>query len=324
MNINISLKESKSNLKQNNNMNNNIKRPMDESVQDAVNFFNNEANLNLDNFDNNDFLLGNNNYTNNIELNNKIKELNLEIQRLKDEYNLNEQNYIQEINSLKQKNDIKGESETIIKNLKEKYQALENEYQNEKTKLKKENQKLKKDNENLIKLCSQLKIEVNRLENSLSIAQNYIEEANKLNNDINNINNMNNLNDYESEINLKEIDDIKKKTQELIEAKPFNREHFIEPSKIKQQAKDTIEKVMREKINDNNFYSSINSNNNYNNMNNFNNNEIEDDNNFNSINSLNSLNNDIKLKEENKEMEGGRDNSFNSAKLKLLKRTKRK
>jgi hypothetical protein len=60
---------------------------MDESVQDAVNFFNNEENLNLDTLENNDFMINNNN--NNIELNNKIKELNLEIQRLKEEYNSN-------------------------------------------------------------------------------------------------------------------------------------------------------------------------------------------------------------------------------------------
>ena len=50
MNINVSLKESKTLKQDNNNENkNNIKRPKDESIQDAVNFFNNEANLNLDN-----------------------------------------------------------------------------------------------------------------------------------------------------------------------------------------------------------------------------------------------------------------------------------
>ena len=114
--------------------------------------------------------------------------------------------------------------------------------------MKKDNLKLKKENENLIKLCSELKIEVNRLENNLAMAQNYIEEANKMNNDINDLNNINDINDYEGELNLKEIDDIKKKTQELMEMKPLNKEHFIEPSKIKQQAIDTIEKVMREKI----------------------------------------------------------------------------
>ena len=38
-----------------------------------------------------------------------------------------------------------------------------------------------KENENLINLCSELKIEVNRLENNLSMAQNYIEEVNKIN-----------------------------------------------------------------------------------------------------------------------------------------------
>ena len=179
MNINISLKESKT-IKPNKN---NIKRPMDDSVQDAVNFFKNEE---IDNFENNDFNLNNNN---NIELNNKIKELNLELQRIKEEYSLNEKNYIQEINLLKQQTGNKNEYDQIINNLQEKYNNLEKEYENQKNKiinenkdiinkLKKENQKLKKDKENLIKLCSQLKIEVNRLENNLSMAQNVIEEAN--------------------------------------------------------------------------------------------------------------------------------------------------
>ena len=59
------------------------------------------------------------------------------------------------------------------------------------------------------------------------------------------LNNDNNINDNENEINYNEINDIKKKTQEIIEAKPFEKKHFIEPSKIKQQAIDTIEKVMK-------------------------------------------------------------------------------
>ncbi len=158
---------------------------------------------------------------------------------------------------------------------------------------------MKKEKENLIKLCSQLKIEVNRLENNLSIAQNVIEEANNMNYVLNE-----NIGD-ESEINYNEINDIKKKTQELIEAKPFDKKHFIEPSKIKQQAIDKIEKVMREKIPDNLYKmeeSNANIDNNYENYDDFNN----------------------VFKEENKEMESNSKDSLNAQKLKLLKRTKRK
>ena len=42
------------------------------------------------------------------------------------------------------------------------------------------------------------------------MAKNYIEQANKYNNDFTNEQN------YETELNTKEIDDIKKKTQELL------------------------------------------------------------------------------------------------------------
>ena len=147
------------------------------------------------------------------------------------------------------------------------------------------------------------------------MAQNYIEEANQLNQDIN-LNNNNNNPNYEDDLNLKEIDDIKKKTQELIDTKPFTREHFIEPSKIKQQAIDTIEKVMKEKIPDN-FYSSINS---------ITNEKINDNinnNNFGNLEEIGDLD-EFKYGEESKEIEREKDNSFSSSKLRLLKRTKRK
>ena len=150
------------------------------------------------------------------------------------------------------------------------------------------------------------------------MAQNYIEEANQLNQNITNLNNNNDNNpNYEDDLNLKEIDDIKKKTQELIETKPFTREHFIEPSKIKQQAIDTIEKVMKEKIPEN-FYNSINS---------INSEKINDNinnNNFGNLEEIGDLN-EFKFGEESKEIErGNENNSFNSSKLRLLKRTKRK
>ena len=135
------------------------------------------------------------------------------------------------------------------------------------------------------------------------MAQNYIEQANNYNNDFNN-----EQQNYETELNIKEIDDIKKKTQEIIEAKPFNREHIVEPSKIKQEAIDTIEKVMREKIPEN-FYNSVNS---------INSDKINDNMNLEEIGDLD----EFKFGEESKEMER-ENNSFNS-KLKLIKRTKRK
>ena len=152
------------------------------------------------------------------------------------------------------------------------------------------------------------------------MAQNYIEEANRLNADVTNMN-TNQISNYEDDLNFKEIDDIKKKTQELIETKPFNKEHFIEPSKIKQQAKDTIEKVMKEKIPEN-FYNSINSN--FSERINENNNININNNNFSNLEGIGDLD-DFKFGEESKEMEREKDNnSFNSNKLKLLKRTKRK
>ena len=45
--------------------------------------------------------------------------------------------------------------------------------------MKKENKKLKDDKKNLINLCTELKIEINRLENNLSMAKEIIEENNK-------------------------------------------------------------------------------------------------------------------------------------------------
>ena len=135
------------------------------------------------------------------------------------------------------------------------------------------------------------------------MAQNYIEQANKYNNDFTSEQN------YETELNTKEIDDIKKKTQELIEAKPFNREHIVEPNKIKQEAIDTIEKVMREKIPEN-FYNSVNS---------INSDKNNDNVNYDDIENLD----EFKFGEESKEIERD-NNSFNSNRLKLIKRAKRK
>ena len=134
------------------------------------------------------------------------------------------------------------------------------------------------------------------------MAQNFIEEANNLNYTLNE----NDINNNNNEINYNEMNDIKKKTQELIEANPFDKKHYIEPSKIKQQAIDTIEKVMREKIPDN-FYKLEESNAN-----------IENNN----YDNYEEFNND--LREEKKIIEENPKDLLNAQKLKLLKRTKRK
>ena len=311
-NINLSLKDSKSTKPVQNN--NNIKRVIDDSVQDAVNFFNNIG----DNFENNHNEIYNNNLL--FEKDAKIRELNYEIERIKNEFNSNENNYLKEIKMLKEqitKSQInKNEYTDLINGLQEKYNNLEKVYEEQKqkiinenkdiiAKLKKENKKLKNDKENLIKLCSDLKIEVNRLENNLSIAQNYIDEANNLNMDINDFDR---INENNPEINYQEMNDIKKKTQELIDEKPFSQKHFIEPSKIKQQAIDTIEKVMREKIPDE--YSEKN---------------WESDSKFGFNESQNKeLNDNNSINDYKDFAKNERSDILDASKLKLLKRTKKK
>ena len=311
-NINQSLKDSKSTKPVQNN--NNIKRVIDDSVQDAVNFFNNIG----DNFENNHNEIYNNNLL--FEKDAKIRELNYEIERIKNEFNSNENNYLKEIKMLKEqitKSQInKNEYTDLINGLQEKYNNLEKVYEEQKqkiinenkdiiAKLKKENKKLKNDKENLIKLCSDLKIEVNRLENNLSIAQNYIDEANNLNMDINDFDR---INENNPEINYQEMNDIKKKTQELIDEKPFSQKHFIEPSKIKQQAIDTIEKVMREKIPDE--YSEKN---------------WESDSKFGFNESQNKeLNDNNSINDYKDFAKNERSDILDASKLKLLKRTKKK
>ena len=311
-NINLSLKDSISTKPVQNN--NNIKRVIDDSVQDAVNFFNNIG----DNFENNHNEIYNNNLL--FEKDAKIRELNYEIERIKNEFNSNENNYLKEIKMLKEqitKSQInKNEYTDLINGLQEKYNNLEKVYEEQKqkiinenkdikAKLKKENKKLKNDKENLIKLCSDLKIEVNRLENNLSIAQNYIDEANNLNMDINDFDR---INENNPEINYQEMNDIKKKTQELIDEKPFSQKHFIEPSKIKQQAIDTIEKVMREKIPDE--YSEKN---------------WESDSKFGFNESQNKeLNDNNSINDYKDFAKNERSDILDASKLKLLKRTKKK
>ena len=81
-----------------NNINNlNSNKKFDDSVQDAIDFFNNNVILSENNLKENEVNKLNNDY----ELNNKIKELKLEIDRIKEENAANENNYIQEINEYK-------------------------------------------------------------------------------------------------------------------------------------------------------------------------------------------------------------------------------
>ena len=55
---------------------------------------------------------------------------------------------------------------------------IKNELNEKINKLKKDNKKIKEERDRLIKLCGELKIEVNRLENNLSLTQNAMENSN--------------------------------------------------------------------------------------------------------------------------------------------------
>ena len=114
-----------------------------------------------------------------------------------EQYKINEKKIIYENEQYKQ----------IVINLESKVNELDLLYSKEKerilldhqnlvNKLKKDNKKIKDEKNKLIKLCSQLKIEVNRLENHLSITQNFIADANQIevNNDF--ITNDLNSNDF--------------------------------------------------------------------------------------------------------------------------------
>ena len=75
--------------------------------------------------------------------------------------------------------------------LQEKYTNLSEEYEQQKNKIKQENKnknekykkeikKLKEEKNNLIKLCTELKVEINRLDNKLSMTEQVIEAENNL------------------------------------------------------------------------------------------------------------------------------------------------
>ena len=127
------------------------------------------------------------------ELKTQLNQKEIELQRLKSEYESNEANYLQEIENYKTREQSLTEEATqyrsIVSNLEQKVEELDKLYIEEKTKikneltekvtkLKKENKKIKEERDKLVNLCGELKIEVNRLENNLSITQNIIDNSN--------------------------------------------------------------------------------------------------------------------------------------------------
>ena len=127
------------------------------------------------------------------ELKTQLNQKEIELQRLKSEYESNEANYLQEIENYKTREQSLTEEATqyrsIVSNLEQKVEELDKLYIEEKTKikneltekvtkLKKENKKIKEERDKLVTLCGELKIEVNRLENNLSITQNIIDNSN--------------------------------------------------------------------------------------------------------------------------------------------------
>ena len=302
----------------------NIKRGFEDSVQDAFDFLkNNEIvvndNMNIDN-------INLNKNKNNYELENKIQEMKLEIDRMKEEYAANENNYLEEINEYKQKeeqfNKVKEEYTGIVNGLQEKINNLSDIYEEQKNKINKENQekiekykkdykKIKEEKNNLIKLCSELKIQINRLENNLSMAQKIMEGPQSLDKDIdinfkenpffkyNNYiidNNNQNINkDYvENGAYIQNNDNGNKEMEIDINNK------YIDPELIRQKARNDVDLLLIEKGISENKDNSKNKNNKYNKKENgnkiINNNNKKDINNNYSNNINKSKNKNIKRK----------------------------
>ena len=152
----------------------------DDSVEDAVNFFNNNNN------NSNTVVLksqGNSNEVVVNELKMQLKQKELEIQRITNEFKANEAHLLAQMEEMKNKdNDDVQQYKLIVSNLEMKVEELDKVYNSEKekikkelndsiNKLKKENKKLKSEKNKLVQMCSELKIEINRLENNLSIIQ---------------------------------------------------------------------------------------------------------------------------------------------------------
>jgi chromosome segregation ATPase len=113
----------------------------------------------------------------------KLKQKELEIQRITNEFKANEAHLLAQMKEMKNKdNDDVQQYKLIVSNLEMKVEELDKVYNSEKekiknelndsiNKLKKENKKLKSEKNKLVQMCSELKIEINRLENNLSIIQ---------------------------------------------------------------------------------------------------------------------------------------------------------
>ena len=262
-NINLSLKESKeiktNQMKSSINTNNlNPNKVMDDSV-DYMKFF---AKGSFD--ENEDKLFKNPNVNNNNELLQKIEELksiikqkDMEIQRIQNEYLSNErilQNKNQElINELNEKVNKEDEIKTIVENLMKRTEEMEEQFNLEKEKIRKDyelklarekevSSKLKKENKKLVKMCSDLKIENNRLENINALNNfNYI-------NNIPSSNEMDNspILDYQK-IDDNDLNEIKQKTYSLIEENKTNdnkNPYNINKEEIKEQTKQRVNNIL--------------------------------------------------------------------------------
>ena len=266
-NINLSLKESKeiktNQMKSSINTNNlNPNKVMDDSV-DYMKFF---AKGSFDENDDKLFKSPNvNNNNNNNELLQKIEELksiikqkDMEIQRIQNEYLSNErilQNKNQElINELNEKVNKEDEIKTIVENLMKRTEEMEEQFNLEKEKIRKDyelklarekevSSKLKKENKKLVKMCSDLKIENNRLEN-INALNNF--------NYINNIPSSNSEMDNSPMLDYQKIDDddlneIKQKTYSLIEENKTNdnkNPYNINKEEIKEQTKQRVNNIL--------------------------------------------------------------------------------
>ena len=118
------------------------------------------------------------------ELKTENEKLNIEIQRINELNKKNEEMYLNQINQLETENEnIKNnynQLQELVQNIKENYENFEktsNQQREEsiknynimEIKYKNEIKRLKNENKKLIKLSSDLKIQVNRLENNLSL-----------------------------------------------------------------------------------------------------------------------------------------------------------
>ena len=264
-NINLSLKESKeiktNPMKSSINTNNlNPNKVMDDSV-DYMKFF---AKGSFDDVNNDDKFFKNANINNNNELIQKIEELksiikqkDMEIQRIQNEYLSNErilQNKNQElINELNEKVNKEDEIKTIVENLMKRTEEMEEQFNLEKEKIRKDyelklarekevSSKLKKENKKLVKMCSDLKIENNRLENINALNNfNYI-------NNIPSSNEMDNspILDYQK-IDDEDLNEIKQKTYNLIEENKIDdnkNPYNINKEEIREQTKQRVNNIL--------------------------------------------------------------------------------